>query len=147
MFTELLPLLERRQLLFTVTQIKGPLVRVTVTPLKTKEGENHSLTTPLVVEGTVDELDRDLGKQLSAFTVSHSQLESTLTEAKAEMDAAAEAARDKAKKAVPTASTKAASAETAAEEAGPAKDEVPAPQASLFAPAVPSVAKEALTTV
>jgi hypothetical protein len=28
MFTELLPLLERRQLLLTVTQIQGPLVRV-----------------------------------------------------------------------------------------------------------------------
>jgi len=143
MFTELLPLLERRQLLFTITQIKGPLVRVTVTPLKTKEGEDHSLTTPLVVEGTVDELDRDLGKQLSAFTVSHSQLESTLTEA----DAAAKAARDKAKKAVPTASAKPASAETAAEEAGPTKDEIPAPQASLFAPAVPAVAEEAPATV
>ena len=124
MFTELLPLLERRQLLLTITQIKGPLVRVTLTPLKTKEGEDQSLTTPLIVEGTVDELDRDLGKQLSVFTASHSQLESTLTEAKAEMDAAAKAARDKAKKATAPATAK------PAETAVPAKEEVTAPAGS-----------------
>ena len=138
MFTELLPLLERRQLLLTITQIKVPLVRVTLTPLKTKEGEDQSLTTPLVVEGTVDELDRDLGKQLSVFTVSHSQLESTLTEAKAEMDAAAKAARDKAKKATALVPPQPGSAGTAV----PAKAEAAAPQATLLAAATPSVAKE-----
>ena len=140
MFTELLPLLERRQLLLTIVQIKGPLIRVTVTPLKTKEGEDQSLTTPLVVEGVVEELDRDLGQQLSAFSASHLQLESTLAEAKAEMDAAAKAARDKAKKATASAASKPGNDTTAAEAVAPA------PQASLFA-ANPSTTEEVAATV
>ena len=131
MFAELLPLLERRQLLLTVIQVKGPLVRVTVTPLKTTEGEDQSLTTPLVVEGTVVELDRDLGQQLSTFTASHLQLDSTLAEAKAEMDAAAKAARDKAKKATASTPAKPGGTDTAAETTAEAQPEAP-PQASLF---------------
>jgi PRTRC genetic system protein E len=98
MFTELMPLLLKRRLLLTVSLVEGDTIRVTVVPQKASDTDDNSLTTPLAITGTAEELDRDLPRQLVEFTGAHLQLQTTLAAAKAEMDAAAKAARDEARK-------------------------------------------------
>lgn len=96
MFIELMPLLKQRTLLITVARIEEKL-KVNVIPVKAKEGEDEALTTPLSYTGSPEELDKELGPHLVSYVDSHLALGSTLAEAKAEMDAAAKAVRQKAK--------------------------------------------------
>ncbi|HEX6504580.1 MAG TPA: PRTRC system protein E [Terriglobales bacterium] len=117
MFIELMPLLKQRTLLITVARIDEKL-KVNIIPAKTKEGENEALTTPLSYTGSPEELDRELGQHLASYVDSHLALGSTLAEAKAEMDAAAKAARQKAKAAQQTSKSDATS---------PKKEETTAP--------------------
>jgi PRTRC genetic system protein E len=95
-FAELMPLLKERTLLITVARVDEK-VRVNVIPAKVKEGEDQALTTPLSFTGSAEELDSELGRHLASYVDSHLALGSTLAEAKAEMDAAAKAARQKVK--------------------------------------------------
>ena len=131
MFVELMPLLKERTLLITVARVDEK-VKVNVIPAKVKEGEDHALTTPLSFTGSAEELDSELGRHLVSYVDSHLALGSTLAEAKAEMDAAAKAARQKVKTSQQAAKTDPAVAK---------KDEPPGPTApaadttpSLFAP-------------
>jgi PRTRC genetic system protein E len=96
MFVELMPILRQRTLLITVARVDERL-RVNVVPAKVKEDEDHALTTPLSFTGSAEELDSELGRHLASYVDSHLALGSTLAEAKAEMDAAAKAARLKVK--------------------------------------------------
>ncbi|HZC24667.1 MAG TPA: PRTRC system protein E [Candidatus Binatia bacterium] len=96
MFVELIPLLKQRTLLITVARLDEKL-KVNVIPAKLRDGEDQALTTPLTYTGSPEELDAELGKHLASYVDSHLALGSTLTEAKAEMDAAAKAARQKVK--------------------------------------------------
>jgi PRTRC genetic system protein E len=91
-----MPLLKERTLLITVARV-DERVKVNVIPAKVKEGEDHALTTPLSLTGSAEELDSELGRHLAGYVVSHLAIGSTLAEAKAEMDAAAKAARQKGK--------------------------------------------------
>jgi PRTRC genetic system protein E len=100
-FVELMPLLKQRTLLITVARIDEKL-KVNVIPAKAKQGEDEALTTPLSYTGSPEKLDREFGQHLASYVDSHLALGSTLAEAKAEMDAAAKAARQKAKTAQPT---------------------------------------------
>jgi PRTRC genetic system protein E len=95
-FVELMPMLKERTLLITVARLEEKL-KVNVIPSRAKEGEEQALTTHLSYTGSPEELDAELGKHLASYVNSHVQLGSTLAEAKAEMDAAAKAARQKAK--------------------------------------------------
>ena len=96
MFVELMPLLKDRTLMITVARVDEK-VKVSVIPAKVKESEDHALTTPLSFTGSAEELDSELGRHLASYVDSHLSLGSTLAEAKAEMDAAAKAARQKVK--------------------------------------------------
>ncbi len=96
MFVELMPLLKERTLLITVARVDEKL-KVNVIPARVKEGEDHALTTPLSFTGSAEELDSELGRHLVSYVDSHLALGNTLAEAKAEMDAAAKAARQKGK--------------------------------------------------
>jgi PRTRC genetic system protein E len=110
-FVELMPLLKDRTLLLTIAGVDGK-VKVNVIPVKAKEAEDQALTTPLSYAASPEELDAEFGKHLASYVDAHLSLGSTLAEAKAEMDAAAKAARQKAKAAqVPK--TEAASAKKA----------------------------------
>lgn len=96
MFVELMDLLKARTLLITVARIDDK-VKLNVIPAKTREGEDPALTTPLSYTASPEELDADLGQHLASYVDAQLALGSTLAEAKAEMDAAAKAARQKAK--------------------------------------------------
>ena len=96
MFIELMPLLKERSLLVTVARLNDKL-KVNVIPAKIKDGEDQALTTPLSYTGSAEELDGELGTHLASYVDAHLSLGSTLAEAKADMDAAAKAARQKAK--------------------------------------------------
>jgi len=119
-FVELMPLLKERTLLITVARVDEK-VKVNVIPAKVKEGEDHSLTTPLSLTGSAEVLDSELGRHLAGYVDSHLALGSTLAEAKAEMDAAAKAARQKVKTTQQT---------SKADPAVAKKDESPGPAAS-----------------
>jgi PRTRC genetic system protein E len=132
MFAELMPLLRRRRLLLTVSLVEGDTIRATVVPQKVSDTEDNSLTTPLAITGTAEELDRDLPQQLVEFTGAHLQLQTTLASAKAEMDAAAKAVREEARKKTskPSSPTSPATQATSAATTGSREPEAP----SLFAP-------------
>jgi PRTRC genetic system protein E len=127
-----MPLLRKRRLLLTISLVEGDTIRATVVPQKASDTEDNALTTPLVIAGTAEELDRDLRQQLVEFTGAHLQLQTTLASAKAEMEAAAKAAREEAKKksAKPSSPTSPANAATLASTPVPREPEAP----SLFAP-------------
>jgi PRTRC genetic system protein E len=95
-FVELMPLLNKRTLLITVARLEQKL-KVNVIPTRIKDGEDQALTTPLSYTASAEELDAELGKHLASYVDSHVQLGSTLDHAKAEMDVAAKAARQRTK--------------------------------------------------
>ncbi len=98
MFVELMPLIAGRTVMITVAREDEKTLRVNVIPKKAKEDENPALTTPLSYTGTPEELDAELGKHLASYVECHTQLGSTLAQAKAEMEAAAKAAQEEARK-------------------------------------------------
>ena len=98
MFVELMPLLAGRTVMITVAREDEKTVRVCVIPKKVKEDDHPALTTPLSYTGTPEELDAELGKHLASYVECHTQLGSTLAQAKAEMEAAAKAAQEEARK-------------------------------------------------
>ena len=128
MFIELLPLLRKRGLLLTISLVEGDTLRATVLPQKMLEADDKSTTTPLAITGTAEELDHDLPQQLVEFVGAHIQLQSTLASAKADMDAAAKAAREEARKKA----TKPATPVKAAVPEVPAKADIQS-EPSLFA--------------
>jgi PRTRC genetic system protein E len=98
MFTELMPLLRKRGLIFTISLVEGDTIRATFLPQKSSDTEDKAATIPLAITGTAEELDCDLPQQLVEFVGAHLQLQSTLVSAKAEMEAAARASREDARK-------------------------------------------------
>ncbi len=98
MFVELMPMLAGRTVMITVAREDDKTIRVCVIPKKAREDDNPGLTTPLSYTGTPEELDTELGKHLASYVECHTQLGSTLAQAKAEMDAAAKAAQEEARK-------------------------------------------------
>ena len=98
MFVELMPLLAGRTVLITVAKVDEKTLRVNVIPTLAKADENPALTTPLTYTGPPEELDAELGKHLAGYIQTHQQTASTLTEAKAIMEAAAKAAQEEAKR-------------------------------------------------
>ena len=101
MFEELMPLLTQRVLVVTLSRVSGGEICVNVIPKPLKSDQQDdgvALTTPLSVTGTPKELDEQLPRQLAEFVEAHLGLSSTLRSAKEQMDAAAKAAREAAKK-------------------------------------------------
>lgn len=101
MFQELMPLLAQRTLLVTLSRVSDEQMSVNVIPKPLKSNQQNddaALTTPLSVTGTPKELDEHLPRQLAEFVEVHLGLSSTLKSAKEQMEAAAKAAREAAKK-------------------------------------------------
>lgn len=101
MFVELMPLLQQRVLVVTLSRVSDEQICVNVIPrpLKSDQHDNNAaLTTPLSVTGAPKELDEQFPRQLAEFVEAHVGLSSTLKIAKEQMDAAAKAAREAAKK-------------------------------------------------
>jgi PRTRC genetic system protein E len=97
MFVELMPLLGEQTVMITVGRLNQNSIRVNVIPSRKKEDENAALTTPLSFSGTPEELDREVGKSLISYVDENLRLQTALATAKAEMEAAAKAAREQAK--------------------------------------------------
>jgi len=119
-FVELMPLLAGRTVMITVAREDEKTLRVNVIPKKSREDENPALTTPLSYTGTPEELDAELGKHLASYVECHAQLGSTLAQAKAEMEAAAKAAQDEARKKTAERNKKPAEKTVAAADSTPA---------------------------
>ena len=145
MFVELMPLLAGRTVMITVARTDDKTLRVNVIPTtKSGENENPALTTPLSYTGTPEELDAELAKQLASYVECHRELGSTLAQAKAEMDAAAKAAQEEARKKAEERRKK-----PAENPAGPVPAPTapqPAAAASLFADTQPAAESRANAT-
>src|SRR5579864_5845748 len=101
MFQELMPLLAQRILLLTLSRVSDEQICVNVIPKPLKsdqQDDDAALTTPLSVTGAPKDLDEHLPRQLAEFVETHLGLSSTLRSAKEQMEAAAKAAREAAKK-------------------------------------------------
>ena len=101
MFEELMPLLKQRVLIVTLSRVGDEQICVNVIPKPLKSDQpddGAALTTPLSVTGAPKELDEQLPRQLVEFVEAHLGLFSTLKSAKEQMEAAAKAAREAAKK-------------------------------------------------
>jgi PRTRC genetic system protein E len=101
MFQELMPLLAQRILLLTLSRVSDEQISVNIIPKPLKsdpQDDGAALTTLLRVTGTPKELDEQLPPQLAEFVETHLGLSSTLKSAKEQMEAAAKAAREAAKK-------------------------------------------------
>ena len=101
MFQELMPLLAQRILLLTLSRVSDEQISVNIIPKPLKsdqQDDGSALTTPLRVTGTPKELDEQLPRQLAEFVETHLGLSSTLKSAKEQMEAAAKAASEAAKK-------------------------------------------------
>ncbi|HET6843510.1 MAG TPA: PRTRC system protein E [Candidatus Angelobacter sp.] len=104
MFTQLMPLIEKRPLTLTVAAISSTQIRVNVVPQPTDKdkkanaaiGHSHAkevaaipdealqgLTTPLCLTGTPEEIDAQLVTALSGFTALHAGLQQSFDEAAA----------------------------------------------------------------
>ncbi len=101
MFEELMPLLKQRVLVVTLSRVSDEQICVNVIPrpLKSDQHDNNAaLTTPLSVTGAPKELDEQLPGQLAEFVEAHVGLSSTLKSAKEQIEAAAKAAKEAARK-------------------------------------------------
>lgn len=101
MFEELMPLLTERVLVVTLSRARADEICINVIPKPLKSDQQDgdaALTTPLSVTGTPKELDEQLPRQLAEFVETHLSLSSTLKSAKEQMEVAARAAREAAKK-------------------------------------------------
>ncbi len=101
MFEELMPLLTERVLVVTLSRVRADEICINVIPKPLKADQQDvdaALTTPLSVTGTPKELDEQLPRELVEFVETHLGLSSTLKSAKEQMEAAAKAAREAAKK-------------------------------------------------
>ncbi|MGB8064435.1 MAG: PRTRC system protein E [Candidatus Sulfotelmatobacter sp.] len=101
MFQELMPLLAQRILLLTLSRVSDEQISVNVIPKPLKsdqQDDDAALTTPLSVTGSPKELDEQLPRQLVEFVEAHLGLSSTLKSAKEQIEAAAKAAKEAARK-------------------------------------------------
>lgn len=82
MFAELAPLLRQRTLMLTIARIDEVHIQVNVIPrcLKEDDQTEQTLTIPLSITGTAEELDRDLAAQLKSFVATVARTGSNLTE-------------------------------------------------------------------
>lgn len=106
MFTELMPLIEKRTITITVSALKQGCIRVNVVPsvlaedskvnekigysnkdkiAQVPESAVHALTTPLSLTGGPDELDAQLTEQLKSFVDSHVALQRSVDSARQEI--------------------------------------------------------------
>jgi PRTRC genetic system protein E len=156
MFSELMPLIERRPITITVAALTQGHIRVNVVPAALAEDSKvnekigysnkdkiaqvpesaiHALTTPLSLTGAPDEIDAQLAEQLKAFVDSHLALQQSVDRARGEIAEAVKAVEERDKN-----RSKARTATAAkTDEKKPYKGEDPAPaeaSLSLFDPTV-----------
>jgi len=152
MFSELMPLIERRTLTITVAALNQGHIRVNVVPAALAEDSKlnekigysnkdkiaqipdsaiHALTTPLSLTGAPDEIDSQLVEQLKAFVDSHLALQQAVDRARGEIAEAVTAVeerdknRSKARTAAPATKPDAKSSDNKVKETTPATDSLP----------------------
>jgi PRTRC genetic system protein E len=151
MFSELMPLIEKRTITITVAALNQGDIRVNVVPAALAEDSKvngkigysnkdkiaqipesavHALTTPLSLTGAPDEIDAQLAEQLRAFVDSHLALQQAVDRARGEIADAVKAVeeRDKNRSKARTASATKSdgkSSDNKVEETTPATDCLP----------------------
>ena len=116
MFSELMPLIERRTITITVAVLNQGHIRVNVVPAALAEDSKvnekigysnrdkiaqipesaiHALTTPLSLTGAPDEIDAQLAEQLKAFVDSHLALQQSVDRARQEIADAVKAVEER----------------------------------------------------
>ncbi len=153
MFKELAPILEKRALTVTIARLpKSNLICVTVVPTQIDGDKDidKAILEPLKLDpATAEDLDAGLAEALSSHATTFLSLQESVDQAKANMEAALQAAKDEAKKKADEAkkkvapSAKAATAEKAPE---PPKPEQPKAPSLFDAPSESDAPAAAVTT-
>ena len=153
MFKELEPILEKRALTVTIARLpKSNLICVTVVPTQIDGDKDidKAILEPLKLDpATAEDLDAGLAEALSSHATTFLSLQESVDQAKANMEAALQAAKDEAKKKADEAkkkvapSAKAATAEKAPE---PPKPEQPKAPSLFDAPSESDAPAAAVTT-
>ena len=153
MFKELEPILEKRALTVTIARLpKSNLICVTVVPTQIDGDKDidKAILKPLKLDpATAEDLDAGLAEALSSHATTFLSLQESVDQAKANMEAALQAAKDEAKKKADEAkkkvapSAKAATAEKAPE---PPKPEQPKAPSLFDAPSESDAPAAAVTT-
>ena len=144
MFSELLPLLEKRRMTITLAHLGGGIIRANVIPQRLgKESDDiPALTTPLSLEGPAEELEARLATDIQEFVASTLQTTSTIEKVKAahqvalgEIDAQnkRDLAARRSRGAKPAAPATSSSSPNTADEATPPAPSPPAPSATSAA--------------
>ena len=148
MFKELEPILEKRALTVTIARLpKSNLICVTVVPTQIDGDKDidKAILEPLKLDpATAEDLDAGLAEALSSHATTFLSLQESVDQAKANMEAALQAAKDEAKKKADEAKKKVApSAKAATAEKAPEPPKAP----SLFdAPSESDAPAAAVTT-
>ncbi len=164
MFSELMPLIERRAITITVAALNEGRIRVNVVPMALAEDSKvndrigystkdkiaqvpesaiHALTTPLSLTGAPDEIDAQMAQQLKAYVDSHVALQKSVERAKQEIADAVKAIEERDKNR-PKAKTATAtkpdnkSSDVKSEDVKPAGDNLSLFDAKTAAPATAS---------
>ena len=153
MFKELEPILEKRALTVTIARLpKSNLICVTVVPTQTDGDKDidKAILEPLKLDpATAEDLDAGLAEALTSHATTFLSLQESVDQAKANMEAALQAAKDEAKKKADEAkkkvapSAKAATAEKAPE---PPKPEPPKAPSLFDTPSESDAPAAAVTT-
>jgi PRTRC genetic system protein E len=129
MFKELVPLLRNRVVLMTLALVEDDKIRDSFTPKRSRTTRT-TLPIPVVMTGTAEELEAEVGPTLVGYTGAHLQLKNTLDKAREEMDAAAKAVKAEAQSKSRSPLKKETTASTSAkppQAAKPAEPAKPAP--------------------
>jgi PRTRC genetic system protein E len=142
MFKELAPILEKRALTVTVARLpKSNLICVTVVPTQIDGDKDidKAILEPLKLDpATAEDLDAGLAEALTSHTTTFLSMQESVDQAKAQMEAALQAAKDEAKKKADEAKKKVSTtgkAVTHAKAPEPPKPEPPKPPSLFDGPA------------
>jgi PRTRC genetic system protein E len=101
-FTELLPILRNRTVILTIALVNGDVLRVNVIPRRKTDKESDTaditLSSPLTVTASAEELDRDFARQIATFSGSFEKAASNLQEIESAHAAAVKALEEERKK-------------------------------------------------
>ncbi len=142
MFKELEPILEKRALTVTIARLpKSNLICVTVVPTQTDGDKDidKAILEPLKLDpATAEDLDAGLAEALASHATTFLSLQESVDQAKANMEAALQAAKDEAKKKADESKKKISppsKAVTPAKTPEPPKPEPPKPPSLFDGPA------------
>jgi PRTRC genetic system protein E len=94
MFREFVPILRSRSITITLSLLENDVIRANFFPMKLDDKESTALREPLSVEGSAEDLDRELNSAIVDYVATHLTIKESLERTKVEMQAVEKSAKD-----------------------------------------------------